>query len=135
MNGMRTGGVRKLRRGGFSLIELTLVIAIMGILMGVAVIAFGPRLMQAKTRATEASLRVVAQEIDSYYVNNNTYPTTLNALVPNYLKSLPMDGWKRPFYYRVPGAHGKPYDLISFGEDGQPDTADDISVWDLDKER
>lgn len=120
----------RLRRA-FSLIELSLVIAIMGILMTVAVVAFGPKLMQAKTRATEASLRTVQSQIDSYYVDQNAYPPTLAALVPNYLRSVPADGWKRPFYYRVPGAMGKPYDLISFGEDGQPETPDDISVWDL----
>ncbi len=126
--------VRRMRRA-FSLIELTLVIAIMGILMTVAVIAFAPRLFQAKVAATKATMRTVQSDLDSYYIQNNAYPATLNVLVPTYQQTVPMDGWKRAFYYRVPGAAGRPYDLISYGEDGQPETADDISVWDLQRDQ
>lgn len=127
----RTG---RRRRAGFSLIELTLVILIMGILAGVAVIAVAPRVLAAKERVTKTNMRMIKNELESYYVTNNVYPATLEGLVPGYLQRVPRDGWKRDFFYMAPGLDGRPFELRSYGEDGEPNTADDLDIWVLEQE-
>ncbi|MEQ9097465.1 MAG: type II secretion system protein GspG [Phycisphaerales bacterium] len=120
-------------RRGFSLLELTLVILIIGVLMGVATVAFGPALLRGKTTGTKASMTTLKRAIVEYQGVNNQYPPTLDALAPGFVESVPMDGWGKPFYYAAPGQDGRDFDLISAGEDGQYTTADDINVWTLDE--
>ncbi|MEO1007291.1 MAG: type II secretion system protein GspG [Planctomycetota bacterium] len=116
---------------GFSLLEITLVVLIIGVLMGIAGVAFLPRLLQAQSTATESTMTTVKQSLEQYKAQNNAYPTQLAQLVPNYLSDPPTDGWDRQFWYATPGQAGRPFDLISAGEDGNYSTADDISVWTL----
>jgi general secretion pathway protein G len=120
----RIGRARK----GFSLLELTLVLVILGILGTVVVIAVGPRIQRARITTTETTLRTVHNELMSYHAEFTVYPPTLAELP---LQSLPVDGWDRDLYYRVtPGAQ-RPFMLLSFGEDGVADTEDDIDAWDV----
>jgi len=125
---------RRHARRGFSLLELTLVILIIGVLMGVAAVAFGPALMRGKTTATKASMTTLKNEIVAFQGFNNQYPADLTGLVPDFLESVPQDGWDNPFYYATPGTGGRPFDLISGGEDGAYGTADDINVWTMDED-
>lgn len=119
---------------GFSLLEITLVIALIGLLMGVAVIAFAPTLLRGKEAATKATMRNVDQSLKSFSGSNPNagYPQTLAELVPSYLEATPKDGWGNEFYYKVGSNRaGKGYDLISLGADGTAETADDINLWDV----
>lgn len=117
---------------GFSLLELTLVILIIGVLMGVATVAFAPALLRGKTAGTKASLTTVRRALEEYKGINNLYPADIKLLAPNFIQAVPKDGWGKDFYYSVPGQGGQPYTLLSAGEDGQYATADDIDVWMLD---
>lgn len=117
---------------GFSLLEITLVIALIGLLMGVAVVAFAPTLFRGKIAATKSTMRVVDQSLKSFMVEKNNYPATLAELVPNFIETSPKDGWDRELYYKVGSARqGKGYDVISFGPDGIAETPDDINLWDV----
>lgn len=122
-------------RRGFSLLELTLVILIIGVLMGVAAVAFGPALLRGKTTATKASMTTLKRSITEYQGVNNQYPETLTVLAPDFVEQVPMDGWDNAFYYAAPGQSGRPFDLISAGEDGAYGTADDIDVWTMDQDQ
>jgi general secretion pathway protein G len=45
-----------------------------------------------------------------------------------------VDPWKRQYIYLAPGMTGKPYELISYGADGEPGGDrynTDISCWDM----
>lgn len=124
---------RRTRRA-FSMLELTLAIAIMAILMTAASIALLPRVLRAKTTVTKSTMRTVEQSIGEFRTFNNRYPAALTELVPEFIEKPPKDGWKNDFQYRVPGAGGMPYDLISAGDDGQFGTQDDINIWMIDEE-
>lgn len=122
-------------RRGFSLLELTLVILIIGVLMGVAAVAFGPALLRGKTTATKASMTTLKRAITEYQGVNNQYPSTLDVLAPSFVEEVPADGWDNPFYYAAPGQAGRAFDLISAGEDGAYGTPDDIDVWNMDQQQ
>lgn len=115
-------------RRGFSLIELMLVIAIIGALMGVASFALLGQADRAKTRATEASMETLETALKQYKLDSNAFPPTLQNLVDaRLIESVPADGWDKPFYY-APLENGARFALISLGPDGQSGTADDIDI-------
>ncbi len=122
------------RARAFSMIELVLVIAIIGILMGVVGYNMFGNVDRAAQRATEASLRTLGQGIKDYNINHSrTNPADLQALVdaqiiePNALT----DGWDTPYFYNPNGMAGKEFSLLSAGKDKKVGTADDIDYWAL----
>lgn len=77
---------------GFTLLELIIVTAVIGILATIAL----PRMMDKPRRAAEAvlkaDLRAMRDMIDQYYGDKGHYPATLDALVEDgYIRSIPVD--------------------------------------------
>jgi len=120
-------------RPGFSLIELTAVLVIIGLLMAGAAIAVPGYLKRARTRVTKTSMNTIKTTINTYSADNaGSAPASLSALIPSYLDpGADLDAWERPFYYNTPG-QTQLFDLISAGPDGEFQTADDINVWTMD---
>lgn len=119
----------------FSLLELTLVLAIIAALMGVAAFALLGQGTMAKIRATKASMSILQTSIGQYQLNLSVYPDKLDSLVTaQYVEPKSMlDGWRRPFFFRTPGLGGRAYTLMSGGPDGDLNTpADNIDVWTMD---
>ncbi len=118
---------------GFSLLELTLVIAIIGVLTAVVALNVGGLGGKAKIRSTEAGLSNIQTALNSYHLEYSAYPPDLRTLVTAKIMSAdrPMlDGWKRDFYYDPRGrSKDQPYILMSSGEDGVSGNEDDIDIW------
>jgi general secretion pathway protein G len=77
---------------GFTLVELLVVMAIIGILVAIAV----PQLQQAPIRAKEATLRedlfTFRSCLDQFYADKGHYPETLQTLVTEkYIRKIPVD--------------------------------------------
>lgn len=77
---------------GFTLVELLVVMAILGILVAIAV----PQLQQAPIRAKEAALRedlfTFRTCLDQFYADKGHYPETLQTLVTEkYIRKIPVD--------------------------------------------
>ena len=90
--GRGRSAARGRRQAGFSLLELIVVVAIMGILASIAM----PNLIQTPTRAREAvlmtNLRTLREVIDQHYGDKGFYPPTLEALAEEgYLRDVPVD--------------------------------------------
>jgi general secretion pathway protein G len=124
---------RQHREGGYTLVELLVVLAILSLLVAIA----APRLIQylgsAKTDTAAIQVERLGGVLDLYRIELGRYPSTqegLQALVDRppqaeawngpYLKNRDslVDPWGRTYLYRVPGQHGE-YDLYSLGADGK----------------
>jgi general secretion pathway protein G len=135
---------------GFTLIEVMVVVAILGILAALIVPKLVGRSDEARVVAAKQDIGTLMQSLKLYRLDNQRYPSGaqgLQALVqkpstdpvpPNwkdggYLDKLPNDPWGHPYQYLNPGVHGE-IDVFSFGADGQPGGTGidaDIGSWDL----
>lgn len=122
---------RKLR--GFTLMELLVVLAILGLLMSLV----GPQVLNqlggAKTKTALIQIRDLEQALEMYKLDVGRYPTSaqgLSALVEKpgatsgwngpYLKGkLPQDPWKNDYLYKYPGDQSE-LDIYSYGANGSP---------------
>jgi general secretion pathway protein G len=120
------------RQRGFTLMELLVVLAILGLLMSLV----GPRVLNqlggAKTKTAGIQIKDLEQSLEMYKLDVGRFPSTeegLAALVKKpgsaagwngpYLKSdVPLDPWKREYHYKYPGDNGE-LDIYSYGQDGQ----------------
>lgn len=142
---------RRKRQGGFTLIELIIVMLVVGILAARLVPNFVGRSEDAKRSRAISDLESIGTALDAFEADNGFFPTTnqgLEALVTPptgqplaenwkgpYMRRLPKeDPWGNPFQYRAPGFNNSDsYDLYSLGRDGReggdgPDA--DITNWD-----
>ena len=122
---------RRRAKGGFTLIELVVVIVILAVLAAVIVPNFMHRTEDAKIANTVATIKTLDGAIDMYSVDTGSLPNDLDALIKDpqikgwngpYLKNqstVPMDQWGHPYTYKQPGENGHSYDIISAGPDGK----------------
>jgi general secretion pathway protein G len=80
------------RESGFSLVELMIVMLIISVLAAVAIPMFEASLRNAREAALKEDLHVMRDAIDSYTMDKNKAPQSLDDLVQNgYLKVIPED--------------------------------------------
>jgi general secretion pathway protein G len=139
------GSAMRARQGGFTLIEIMVVVVIMGILAALIVPRVLDRPDQARQVAARQDIGGLMQALKLYRLDNGRYPNTqqgLQALVTRpenvsnwrpYLERMPNDPWGHPYQYLSPGVKGE-VDVFSFGADGKPggEQGDaDIGSWEL----
>ena len=119
-------------RPGFSLLEITLVLVIIGLLLAGAAVAIGPAFLRAQERTTRSSMETIKSQIEAFRIENKRLPDSLAELVPGYLEQGKMlDGWDNDYYYAPGDANSLyEYELMSAGKDLEFGTDDDLSVWD-----
>ncbi len=83
---------RRRSQAGFTLLELIVVIAIMGILWGIALPNYRNSVLQAKEAVLRENLYRLRDAIDHYHADKGKYPESLQALVEaGYLRAIPAD--------------------------------------------
>jgi general secretion pathway protein G len=91
---MKVDPTRGSRRGerGFTLIELVIVMAVIGLLAAIAIPSFVRSVQKAKEAVLQEDLHVMRNAIDSYTIDKEKAPQSLDDLVQaGYLKSIPVD--------------------------------------------
>jgi general secretion pathway protein G len=133
------------RMGGFTLLELLVVMVIIGLLAGYVAPRFFAQIGKSERGAARAQIDGLEKALDQYRIDVGHYPRTEQGLKalnekpanetkwagPYLKKTLPADPWGNPYQYRQPGEHGE-YDLLSYGKDGQPGgtgEAEDVTNW------
>lgn len=138
--------LRLLKTGGFTLLELLIVMIIIGLLAAL----IGPKMIGrvGESRQTVAKQQIegFSSALEMYKLDTAKYPTQeqgLEALIAqpqgvinwkgSYLKKklIPKDPWGNNYIYTYPGEHGD-YDIISYGADGKSggdDEDKDVLSW------
>lgn len=131
--------------GGFTLLELLVVMVIIGLLAGYVAPKFFAQIGKSEVKVARAQIDGLEKALDQYRLDVGHYPSTEQGLKalneppanetkwagPYLKKAVPSDPWANPYVYKQPGDHGE-YDLLSYGKDGQPGgtgEAEDITSW------
>jgi len=121
-------------QGGFSLVEILVVLVIMGLLISVVAPTVLNRADDARVQKVYADFKAIETALKIYRLDNYVYPSTeqsLQALVEpttldpeprnfkggGYLEDVPVDPWGREYLYLSPGENGA-IDIYSLGADG-----------------
>ena len=125
--------------GGFTLVELLVVLVILSLIMGLVAPRVLGYLSDARVRSAKLQIDSLSAALNLFYLDAGRYPSQSEGLgvlvkrppsVDNwngpYLKqtALPADPWGHPYEYKVPGQNA-PYTIISLGSDGRDGGSDD----------
>jgi general secretion pathway protein G len=131
--------VAKRSARAFTLIEILVVLAILGMLAGLAITNFDKIFGGAQEKTAELFVNnTLKVPLRTYQMQVGDFPSTAEGLAalitaPSgktdrwrgpYIesKTVPLDPWGRPYQYRYPGTKNKSgYDLFSFGPSGVED--------------
>ncbi|UYV11808.1 MAG: type II secretion system major pseudopilin GspG [Phycisphaera sp.] len=148
----RRNRVRKaMTRKAFSLIEIMIVLAIIVMISGLVGFALLARRDEAKIDEAEIKLNTLKGALLDFNRRYNRYPTEDEGLAvlwssetvdpeieeswsESVSESMPNDPWGNPWEYNPEGLRREGYyDLSSNGPDGEPETEDDIYLWEDDE--
>jgi len=130
-------------QGGFTLLELLVVILIIGLLTGIVAPRFLSQISKSEATTAKAQMDAFDKALQAFRIDMGRYPTAgegLQALVTApandtrwrgpYLKdNIPLDPWGSAYQYRSPSTRGKDYDLLSYGRDRAPGgSGDDADI-------
>jgi general secretion pathway protein G len=127
-------------REGFTMVELMAILVIIGLLAAVVATNVIGKIDKAKVVSSKTSLKVLQAAVTQFYLDTGRYPTEEEGLdvlvnppsdVVNYppggyleTTTVPTDAWGNEFWYELWPEDGKPFRIVSFGADGEPDGED-----------
>ena len=112
------------QRQGFTLLEMMVVIALIGLVSAIVAVSVVRAYDDARADTTSNQLAALQAALKTHYVKKGGYPERLELLVESgVLDEVPRDGWSRPFTYRLES--GMPV-IISGGKDGVLGNEDDL---------
>ncbi|MFC0169605.1 type II secretion system major pseudopilin GspG [Pseudoduganella danionis] len=122
------------KAGGFTLLELLVVIVIIGLLAAYVGPKYFSQLGKSEVTIARAQIEAFEKSLDTYRLDVGRYPNTEEGLAallaapaaagakwngPYLKKGIPPDPWGHPYQYKAPGSKAE-FEIISLGRDGQP---------------
>ncbi len=117
---------------GMTLVEVLAVVVILGLIAGTLAVGFSGAFGKGKRELAKTSIGICAQHVEAYRIEHDAWPDAsigLAALSDGhaaptdayYLKpDQLLDPWNNPLVIVVPGPNGHPYEILTYGADGQP---------------
>ena len=132
--------------GGFTLLELLVVMVIIGLLAGFVAPRYFAQVGKSQVKAARAQIDALDKALEQYRIDVGHLPTSEQALAalntqppgeqnwagPYLKKEVPLDPWGSAYLYAEPGTHNNDYDLMSLGKDGRAGgsgEATDLGNW------
>jgi general secretion pathway protein G len=115
--------MRRARPGGFTLIELMVVVVILGILATVVFTRLNAResVDRARRAAIVAQLSTIHDAVQLFSLREGRLPASLDEVAPEIERGLvPLDPWKRPYLLRVLDPPARKFEIACLGADGEP---------------
>ena len=138
---------------GFTLLEILIVIAILGILASLIAVRVMDRPGEARILKAQLDIQTLENALKLFKLDNAFYPSTeqgLRALIEEptigripkkwreggYVEKgvVPKDPWENDYLYLSPGIHNRDFDIWSYGADGEEGGEgedSDICNWEL----
>lgn len=126
--------------GGFTVVELTVVIAVIGIMMAIGVRSYNSYVEDTRVATMKKDMQEIKLAIDKYYAKNGEYPmssrgsgvwsrrtadgdTFITGIIPEHITTIgdvtfgdKSDTWANTYIYK---SDGKDYKLIRLAESGK----------------
>ncbi len=125
------------RRKAMTLVEILAVVVILGLIAGTLLVGFSGSFGKAKHELAKSGIGLVVTQLEKYRLELSAWPTNDQGLAvlsdgqarptdsyyvnPGQL----VDPWDRQYLYVTPGPDGHPYEVLSYGADGQPGGEDE----------
>ena len=128
---------RKSTRHGFTLLEMLVVMALIGLLVGTVAVSMRGHIARSRITTAKLDIAKLNDAVESYNGFHASYPTQDQGLkiltgtedvATQFIKGHELkDPWGNTYEYLVPGKNDQPFEIISAGPDKQFDTEDDLS--------
>lgn len=125
-----------LSRRGMTLVEILAVVVILGLLAVTLTVGITGKMGKAKQEIAKTQIGQIIAQVQTFQLERRKLPSPAEGLAalstdPNssyYLEPAKLnDPWGKPYQYAVPGPDQHPFEIISYGADGQPGGSGDGS--------
>ncbi len=122
------------RTGGFTLIEILIVIVIMGLLISLVAPTLFSKVSSSQRKTSMAQMQMLSTALDTYRLDIGSYPENLEELRrsdrpgwdgPYMPRDIPNDPWGNPYVYSLEQDGEYPYGLSCYAVGGLPGGEDD----------
>ena len=96
-----------LRKRGFTLIEVLVVVAIGGILTAILIANYNDARKNSRDKIRKSDLKTIQLSLELYKAQTSSYPAALSSLAPTYLPQVPSDPGGVSYIYTTDGASYK----------------------------
>ncbi len=117
---------------GMTLVEVLAVVVILGLIAGTLLVGFSGAFGKAKHELAKSGIGIVVTQLEKYRLEHSAWPSNEQGLAvlsdgqakptdAYYLsRGQLLDPWERPYLYITPGPEGHPYEVLTYGAEGQP---------------
>lgn len=119
-------------RRGMTLVEILAVVVILGLIATTLLVGFSGTFGKAKHELAKSGIGLLVGKVETYRIEKSDWPSNeLGLAVLSAPHATPaasyyvnadqlIDPWGRQYLYVMPGPDGHPFEILSYGADGQP---------------